>query len=101
MNKIARNFVTRDFYSVPEEISRCIKWAPDFDPTFMTYEDLKRRRFLLSVDTAQGILAGTTSKKDADYNVINIFEIEPMSYHKIEENRNNAPITIKDCVQYK
>jgi len=29
-------------------------------------------------------MAGTTSKKDADYNVINIFEIEPLSPNKIE-----------------
>ncbi|WQJ53615.1 MAG: terminase large subunit [Wendovervirus sonii] len=101
MNRIAQKFVIRDFYSVPEEISKCIKWAPDFDPTFMSYQDLKNRKFLLSVDTAQGILAGTTSKKDADYNIINIFEIEPMSPYKIEENRNNSPITIMDCIQYK
>jgi len=33
------------------------------------------RRFLLSIDTAQGIEAGAVGKEDADYNVINIFEI--------------------------
>jgi len=52
INKIAKKFVTRDFYSVPPEISDCIRWAPDFDPTEMTYQDLKNKRFLLSVDTA-------------------------------------------------
>lgn len=40
-------------------------------------------------------------KKDSDYNVINIYEIQPMSPHKIEENRHNQPISTKDVIQYK
>jgi len=62
---------------------------------------LKNRRFLLSVDLAQGIEAGAVGKKDSDYNIINIFEIEPLSPHQIEKNRNNSAINVKDTVQYK
>lgn len=100
-NRIKQKFVNRDFYSVPQEISNNIIWAPDFNPTYMSYEELKNRRFLLVIDTAQGIEAGAVDKKDADYNVINIFEIEPLSPNKININRNNGPINITDVIQYK
>lgn len=100
-NRIKQKFVNRDFYSVPQEISNNIIWAPDFNPTYMSYEELKNRRFLLVIDTAQGIEAGAVDKKDSDYNVINIFEIEPLSPNKININRNNGPINITDVIQYK
>lgn len=100
-NKIKQKFIHRDFYSVPQEISDNIIWSPDFDPTYMSYEELYNRRFLLVVDTAQGIEAGAADKKDSDYNVINIFEIEPLSPNKINVNRNNGPISAKDVIQYK
>lgn len=100
-DRIKTKFVEREFYSVPLDISRKIVWDPNFDPSTLTYEDLKNRRFLLVVDTAQGIEAGSSDKKDSDYNIINIFEIQPLSPYKIEQNRNNGPISIKDCVQYK
>lgn len=100
-NRIKQKFVNRDFYSVPQEISNNIIWAHDFNPTYMSYEELKNRRFLLVIDTAQGIEAGAVDKKDADYNVINIFEIEPLSPNKININRNNGPINITDVIQYK
>lgn len=100
-DRIKTKFVEREFYNVPLDISKKILWAPDFDPAKMTYQDLKNRRFLLVVDTAQGIEAGTTDKKDSDYNVINIFEIELMSPNKINKNRDNKPISVKDVVQYK
>lgn len=86
---------------MPSEISSLIKWAPEFDPATLTYYDLKNRVFLLVVDTAQGKEAGIAGKKDSDYNVINIFEVEPMSPLKVEKNRNNQPITIRDVVQFK
>lgn len=101
MDKIKQKFVHRDFYSVPQEISDKILWSPDFDPTYMDYDTLHSKSFLFVVDTAQGIEAGTTGKKDSDYNIINIFEIEPLSPNKINVNRNNGPISIKDCIQYK
>lgn len=99
-DRIKQKFVHRDFYSVPQEISNKIIWAPNFDPTYMSYEELKARRFLLVVDTAQGIEAGSVDKKDSDYNVINIFEIQPMSPNKININRNNGPIGITNTIQY-
>lgn len=99
--RIKQKFNSIDFYSVPQEISNKIIWSPDFDPSKMTYEQLKHKRFLLVVDTAQGIEAGAIGKTDSDYNVINIFEIEPMSPNKIEKNRDNKPISTKDVIQYK
>lgn len=101
MNKIKQEFVHRDFYHVPQEISDRIIWAPDFDPTYMSYDTLCQKSFLFMVDTAQGIEQATVEKDDSDYNVINIFEIEAMSPNKINVNRNHGSISIKNCVQYK
>lgn len=100
-DRIKTKFVQREFYSVPLELSKKMLWAPDFDPSTLSYQELKNRRFLLVVDTAQGIESGSSDKKDSDYNVINIFEIEPLSINKINKNRDNKPITTKDVVQYK
>ena len=101
MNKIKQDFVHREFNHVPLEISNKILWASDFNPTYMDYETLYRKSFLFIVDTAQGIEAASVEKEDSDYNVINIFEIEPLSPNRININRNGGPISIKDCVQYK
>lgn len=100
-DRIKQRFVSKEFYSIPDSITKNIRWSPDFDPTMLTYEDLVNRRFLMVIDTAQGIEAGAMGKKDSDYNVINIFEIEPLSPHQIEKNRNDGPISVKDVVQYK
>lgn len=100
-DKIKQKFVSHEFHSIPDNITKNIVWSPDFDPTHLTYADLMQRHFLLMVDTAQGIEAGVMGKKDADYNVINIFEIEPMSWHQIEKNRNGGALSIKDVIQYK
>ena len=101
MNKIKQDFVHREFNHVPLEISNKILWAPDFNPTYMDYETLYRKSFLFVVDTAQGIEQASVEKEDSDYNIINIFEIEPLSPNRININRNGGPISIKDCVQYK
>lgn len=101
MNKIKQDFVHREFNHVPLEISNNILWAPDFNPTYMDYETLYRKSFLFVVDTAQGIEQASVEKEDSDYNIINIFEIEPLSPNRININRNGGPISIKDCVQYK
>lgn len=101
MNRIKQDFVHREFNHVPLEISNNILWAPDFNPTYMDYETLYRKSFLFVVDTAQGIEQASVEKEDSDYNVINIFEIEPLSPNRINVNRNGGPISIKDCVQYK
>jgi len=101
MNRIKQDFVHREFNHVPLEISNKILWAPDFNPTYMDYETLYRKSFLFVVDTAQGIEQASVEKEDSDYNIINIFEIEPLSPNRINVNRNGGPISIKDCVQYK
>ena len=100
-DKIKTEFVNHEFFNVPTEISKNIIWHPNFNPETLTYNDLLNRRFLLVIDTAQGIEAGAEGKKDSDYNVINIFEIEPMSAIQIEKNRNNNPLSTKDVIQYK
>lgn len=100
-NKIKKVFKPVEFFSVPNEISKNILWDPDFHPDQLTYLDLLNKRFLLSIDTAQGIEAGAVGKEDADYNVINIFEIQLLCPGTIERNRDNKPINIKDVVRYK
>lgn len=101
-NRIKKTFITRELYRVPKNISEKIYWHPDFDPGDLTYYDLLRRHFLFIVDTAEGIEKGTAGKKDSDYNVINIFELDTLSPSRIDRNRNfqNA-ITIGDVMRYK
>ena len=101
MNRIKQQFVQREFNLVPTDICNNIWWAPDFDPTYMNYDTLRKKSFLFVVDTAQGIEESSVEKEDSDYNVINIFEIQPLSPNKINVNRQRGPISIKDCVQYK
>lgn len=101
MNRIKQDFIHRDFNHVPQEILDKIWWSPEFNPIYMDYETLYRKSFLFVVDTAQGIESASIEKEDSDYNVINIFEIEPLSPNRINVNRNGGPISIKDCVQYK
>lgn len=102
MQKIKTNFVSVDLYNVPQSISSKIYWAPDFNPDSLSYNDLMTRIFLFVIDTAQGIEAGAAGKEDADYNVINIFEIELLSPIRIERNRKHSlPITVADVIQYK
>lgn len=52
MERLCREFVPKEFYDVPESISQNILWDPDFNPNYLTYNDLLNRRFLLMIDTA-------------------------------------------------
>lgn len=68
----------------------------------LTYYDLLQRKFLFVVDTAEGIEKGTTGKKDADYNVINIFELTCLSPARIERNRmHSKTIDIGDVMSFR
>lgn len=101
-HRIAKDFINRDLYRVPQNICEKLYWHPDFDPGDLTYYDLCQRRFLFVIDTAEGIEKGTAGKKDSDYNVINIFELESLSPSRIQINRQfSNPISIKDVMRFK
>lgn len=102
MNRIKQEFKPIELYDTPPEIADKILWSPDFNPERLTYYELLHSAFLFVIDTAQGIEAGASGKKDADYNIINIFKIELLSPARIEKNRDHQhPINITDVVRYR
>lgn len=102
MRKIKKNYVNIEFDGLPKSITDKMYWDPNFDPTQLSPEDLIFRKFLFIIDTAEGKQIGVKGKKDSDWNIINIFEIKPMSYLKIKKNSKFSPsIKLKDCIEYK
>lgn len=102
-DRIKKEFISRELYKVPKSVSDKIVWHPDFDPGDLTYMDLLKRKFLFVVDTAEGIEQGAAGKKDADYNIINIFELKTISPNKAMERINSGSNTLKiqDIMSYR
>lgn len=102
--KIKREFIHLDINGLSKEYSDHIFWNPNFKITSYTAEDFYRRKFVLSVDTAEGIEAGVKGKEDSDFNIINIFEIQPMSACHVKHNLKTYPGTVLnqlECIQFK
>lgn len=102
MSRIKKTFVSYEFDGLEKVLSDKIIWHPDFDPTRLSQEDLLNKRFLFVIDTAEGKEVGIKGKKDSDWNVINIFEVEAMSPIMIKKNKEiSGNLSLKDCVQYR
>lgn len=102
MERIKKEFVNIDIDGLDKKISDRIYWDPSFNPGMLSNDDLNYRRFLFIVDTAEGKEIGERGKEDPDSNVINIFEVEPLSPIKIKKNRSFIKsINMKDCLQFK
>lgn len=102
MSRIKKTFISYEFDGLEKVLSNKLIWHPDFDPTSLTSEDLMNRRFLFVIDTAEGKEIGVKGKKDSDWNVINIFEVEAMSPIMIMKNKElSGNLSLKDCVQYR
>lgn len=84
---IKQIYIPVNIYGVPKRVCEHIVWHPNFHPDTLTYNDLIQRRFVAIVDTAEGKEKGEYGKEDADYNVINIFEIQLLSPCRIMKNR--------------
>jgi hypothetical protein len=87
MDEIKVKFINVDIYGIPKKVTDNIYWHPDFHPDELTYEDKLYRRFICIIDTAEGTEKGEYSKEDADYNIINIFEMKLLDPETILKNR--------------
>lgn len=99
IDHIKRKFEHVDIYGVPKRVSDKIYWDPEFHPDQLTYEDKIQRRFVCIIDTAEGKEAGEYGKEDADYNVINIFEMKLLEPEIILKNRlGYKAVTYMNCI---
>lgn len=98
MNRIRKEFRTVDIPSIPKELSDNFYWHPDFDPTSI---DNLRKKFVIIGDTAEGKAIQIKGKNTSDYNVLQIFEMQLMPYHRILQNMTDNKIDITDCFRFK
>ena len=97
-----KKFINVDIYGIPKRVTDNIYWDPDFHPDELTYEDKIKRRFVAIIDTAEGTEKGEYSKEDADYNIINIFEMLLLDPEIILKNRlGYKAVTYKNCIMLK
>ena len=100
LESIKKKFVSVEIYGIPKKVNEKILWHPDFHPDELTYDDLYCRRFVAIIDTAEGTEAGEYGKEDADYNIINIFEMLLLDPETIQKNRlGYKAVTYTNCIQ--
>ena len=87
IKRLEKDFVFKELHktSLDDEIYRNLTWHPDFDPD----RDFDPRfdRFAVTIDTGEGKEDDET--QDNDYNVINIYKIEPKSIASIKKLRSD------------
>ena len=71
--------------NLDESLYRNLKWHPDFDPNAIF--NSKEHRFVVSIDTGEG--KDEDERKDNDYNICNIFKVEPKSINQLKRLRNS------------
>ena len=100
LESIKQKFVNVEIYGIPKKVNEKILWHPDFHPDELTYDDLYCRRFVAIIDTAEGTEAGEYGKEDADYNIINIFEMLLLDPETIQKNRlGYKAVNYFNCIQ--
>lgn len=87
LESIKEKFINVYIHAIPKKVCDRIYWKPNFNPDELTYDDKIRRRFICIIDTAEGTEKGEYGKEDADYNIINIFEIKLLDPDIIQKNR--------------
>ena len=98
MNRIRKEYVNVDIPSVPKEYCDNFYWHPSFDPNSI---DNKWKRFVIIGDTAEGKAIQISGKNTTDYNVLQIFEMQLMPYHRILKNMRDKKIDITDCFGFR
>jgi hypothetical protein len=87
MKKIEKEYIFHELNktSLDESLYRNLKWHPNFDPN----QDFDKNidRFVLSIDTGEGKDEDET--KDNDYNICNIFHVEPKSLAQLRKLRTD------------
>jgi hypothetical protein len=87
LKRIEKDYVfqTLEKTDLDESLYRNLLWHPNFDPN--EDFDKKTTRFVLSVDTGDG--KDEEEIKDNDYNVCNIFKVEPRSLVQLNRLRKD------------
>lgn len=99
-DSIKKKFINKEIYGIPKRVTDKIFWDPDFNVDELSYDDKIQRRFICIIDTAEGTEKGEYSKEDADYNIINIFEMKLLDPDIILKNRlGYKAITYTSCIQ--
>lgn len=93
MNKIQKDYVFQELNKtdLDDLLYRNLRWDDSFDPN--EDFDSKKYRFVLSNDTGEG--KDEEELKDNDYNICNIFKIEPKSIPQLKKLRKDE-MTIKN-----
>lgn len=88
MSKIEKKYVYNELEKTDLDTTLYInnlKWHPDFDPNIEF--NTKEHRFILSIDTGEG--RDENELKDNDYNICNIFKVEPKSISQLKKLRSD------------
>lgn len=90
LSRLEKEYVFHDLEKtdLDDLLYRNLKWDPGFDPN--AEFNSKEHRFVLSIDTGEG--KDEDEVKDNDYNVCNIFRIEPKSIAQLKKLRKDELI---------
>lgn len=97
LSRLEKEYVFHDLEKtdLDDLLYRNLKWDPGFDPN--AEFNSKEHRFVLSIDTGEG--KDEDELKDNDYNVCNIFRIEPKSIAQLKKLRKDELI-IKNMFRF-
>lgn len=97
MKRIEKEYLFHELggTKLDESLYRNLKWHPEFDPN-QEYNS-KVHRFVFSVDTGEG--KDEDDLKDSDYNICDIFQVEPKSIAQLKRLRMDE-LTIKNMFRF-
>jgi len=97
MKRIEKEYVFHELggTKLDEALYRNLKWHPEFDPN--QEFNSKLHRFVFSVDTGEG--KDEDDLKDSDYNICDIFQVEPKSIAQLKRLRMDE-LTIKNMFRF-
>lgn len=102
LNAIRQDFISRDLNGLDKIYADKTYWRTDFDPDSISLHEWERRYFVFMVDTSEGKEEEYKGKKDSDWNVINIFEVELVSPVRLMLNKFlTGSVGIKDLIRFR
>lgn len=100
LNRIKNQFINRDLSNFDKNLSDNTYWKSDFDPDSFTQQDYLKRYFVFMIDTSEGKEEEFKGKKDADWNIINIFEVKLLSPVRLLKNKISKSLSLKDAIRF-
>ena len=93
IKRITRDYIHHTLYntSLEEDDYNNLLWHPEFDPNDQF--EKTECRFILSVDTGEG--KDESEEKDNDYNICNIFRVEPKTLPQLKKLKKDE-LTIEN-----